>query len=113
MLRPQEEYNALDDDAFVEPYMDPVLQNSRRKYKELVADLDRQGHIYWSATCRERCAIFSVKKKSGKLRLIIDARRANLRFKEPPGVDLCSSECFGRKEVEVDDDGRGDTDGRP
>ena len=88
MLRPQEEYDALDDDAFVEPFMDPVLRNSRRKYTELMADLDRRGLIYWSAACSERCAIFFVKKKSGKLRLIMDARRANLRFKEPPGVDF-------------------------
>ena len=77
MLRPQEEYDALDVDVFVEPYMGPVLRGSRRKYKELVSDLDRRGLIYWSTTCRERCVIFFVKKKSGKLRLIIDAQRAN------------------------------------
>ena len=31
--------------------------------------------------------------------MIIDARRANLRFKDPPGVKLCSSEAFSRIEV--------------
>ena len=53
MMRPQAEYDALDSSIFVEPYMDPILRQSRRKYKELPADLDRRGLIYWSATCRE------------------------------------------------------------
>ena len=103
MLRPQDEYEALDEKLFVEPYMDPVLRQSRRKYKELLAELDRRGLIYWSATCRERCAVFFVRKKSGKLRLIMDARRANLRFREPPGVSLCSAESLGRMEIDLDD----------
>ena len=103
MLRPQAEYDALDSSVFVEPYMDPILRGSRRKYKELLSDLDRRGLIYWSATCRERCAIFFVKKKTGKLRLIIDARRGNLRFRDPPGVDLCSAECLGRLEIDITD----------
>ena len=63
----------------------------------LVTDLDRRGLIYWSGTCRDRWAIFVVRTKSGKLRLIVIAWRANLGFKELPGVDLCSSECFGRR----------------
>ena len=58
--------------------------------------------IYWSTTRRERCAVFFAKKKSGKFKFIIDARRGNLRFRDPPGVDLCSAECFGRMEVEVE-----------
>ena len=108
MLRPADEFAALEAEVFVEPYMDPVLKNSRRKYKELVANLDHRGLIYWSTTRRERCAVFFVKNKSGNLRFIIDAHRCNLRFRDPPGVDLCSAECFGRMEVEVEappDDG--------
>ena len=102
MLRPADEITALEAEVFVEPYMDPVLKSSRRKYKELVADLDRRGLIYWSTTRRERCAVFFVKKKICKSRFIIDARRGNLRFRDPPRVDLCSVECFGRMEVEVE-----------
>ena len=33
----------------------------------------------------------------------MDARRANLRFREPPGVSLCSAESLGRMEIDLDD----------
>ena len=36
-------------------------------------------------------------------RLILDARRANCRFRPPPGVDLISGEGFGRVEVVLPD----------
>ena len=36
-----------------------------------------------------------VEKKGGALRLIVDARRANRRFREPPGVVLAGPEALG------------------
>ena len=35
--------------------------------------------------------------------MIIDARRSNRRFRDPPGVELLSSEGFARIEVEVEE----------
>ena len=66
MLRPQEEYNALDKELLVKLSMDPLLRGSRRRYKEQLADLDRRGLFYLSATSQEQCAMISVKKESGK-----------------------------------------------
>ena len=43
--------------------------------------------------------LFEVAKKSGKLRLVVDARRANLCFDDPLGVSLPTSASFGRLEV--------------
>ena len=42
---------------------------------------------------------FAVATKSGKQRLVVDARRANLCFDDPPGVSLPTSASFGRLEV--------------
>ncbi len=40
-----------------------------------------------------------MKKTDDKIRLIIDARGPNKLFKDPPGVDLLSSDGFARTEV--------------
>jgi hypothetical protein len=45
--------------------------------------------------------IFFVTKKDGTLIVIIECRRANRRFRAPPGVSLLSSEGFGRIEVDL------------
>ena len=42
--------------------------------------------------------IFCVAKKSGQLRLIIDARCSNQHFKSPPSVALATSESFSKFE---------------
>ena len=44
-------------------------------------------------------AFFFVKKKDGRLRGIVDARRVNERFKVPPSVDLVTAEGFARLEI--------------
>ena len=41
------------------------------------------------------------KSDKKKIRLIVDARSTNALFKEPPGVELCSSEGFSRIEVQL------------
>ena len=38
------------------------------------------------------------------MRIIVDARRCNARFRTPPGVDLCSAEGLTRVEVEAECD---------
>ncbi|CAE8626378.1 unnamed protein product, partial [Polarella glacialis] len=45
---------------------------------------------------------FVWKSNRTKQRLILDARLPNLRFRDPPGVDLCSAESFSRIEAELD-----------
>ena len=49
-----------------------------------------------------------MRKKNGKLRLVIDARRANFLTKRPPKTELASSAAFVElisHEHDVDDDG--------
>ena len=49
----------------------------------------------------EEVGIFFVTKKdSGRLRLIVDARRSNLHFCSPPGVDLVTAEGLAKLEVD-------------
>ena len=44
--------------------------------------------------------VFFVQKKNGSIRLIIDARITNQRFRTPPGVPLSSAEAFADVECE-------------
>ena len=80
------------------PYMDPVLRRHPKQYKQFVLDLLGRGMLHLTLQ-QEEVAAFFVKKKNGLLRLIIDARRTNERFREPPGVQLCTSEGLSRIEV--------------
>ena len=59
----------------------------------------RLGIITFTTKPVEQCGFFCVLKKSGMLRLILDARRVNQRFAKPPGVALATAECLGRLEV--------------
>ena len=43
---------------------------------------------------------FVTKKDTGRLRLIVDARRSNLHFCSPPGVDLVTAEGLAKLEVD-------------
>ena len=52
----------------------------------------------------ERVGLFAVWKEKGRQqRLIVDARRANARFRQPPGCRLLSSEGFAACEVDLGD----------
>ena len=103
-LRSEEELKKLDSTlGVITPYMDRTFVRSHKKYVKFLRDLDRRGLLLWTKTPKERAAIFFVKKKNGSLRLIIDARRANRRFKDPPGVELCTAEGLGRIEIDLED----------
>ena len=52
--------------------------------------------LEWCEQVRECCGLFAVWKKSGKQRLIIDARRSNLWFRPPPKTRLASGDSFSR-----------------
>ena len=79
-------------------YFDPVLKRSRRRYVEFIRRLQSSGLICFRLHADEHCGIFFVRKKSGELRFICDARRTNARFREPPGVALPSGEALGRRQ---------------
>jgi len=80
-------------------YTDPALTRDPRVYARFVRDLKKRGLVRFVHKAHSRVGLFFVKKKSGQLRLIIDARRPNDLFDEPPGVDMVTSEGLGRIEV--------------
>eukprot|EP00959_Pyramimonas_sp_CCMP1952_P074273 1552007-Pyramimonas_sp.AAC.1 len=80
-------------------YVDPALTRNRRKYVRFLKDLHRRGLVKFSLSCRERVGLFFAKKKSGQLRMILDARRANAHCRPPPHASLLTSEGLGNIEV--------------
>jgi hypothetical protein len=73
-------------------FFDPVLAGSPQEYAIFVADMVKAGIVEF--TCFPKCEVgaFFVSKKSGRLRLILDARRANVLFRKPPSTLLGSME---------------------
>ena len=61
--------------------------------------------IQWGLQCEERVGIFSVWKKNGGLRLIIDARPTNCYFEDADAVRLCSGQAFSELRVDGHDTG--------
>eukprot|EP00974_Lingulodinium_polyedra_P049384 4746729-Lingulodinium_polyedra.AAC.1 len=101
MLRETVDYlELLEHGPVVEPYMDPVLGRNRSVYADFIRELRKRFLVQWTLEPQEFCGLFFVKKKGDKQRMIVDARRSNMRFKPPPGVALASPESFARLEAE-------------
>ena len=47
----------------------------------------------------EQCGLFTVLKKSGKLRLVVDARKSNCWFAPPAPIALCTGASFADLDV--------------
>eukprot|EP00974_Lingulodinium_polyedra_P133641 11226424-Lingulodinium_polyedra.AAC.1 len=80
--------------------MDAVLAADAGAYRRFILDLQGRGLVGWTRKPLERAAVFFVHKKDGMQRMIIDCRRANRRFRAPPGVVLATPECLARLEME-------------
>jgi hypothetical protein len=106
MLRSPAEYEQkLLETPGLQPFTDPVLKHNRKLRHAFVLRLHSAGYLQYTLKPRDYVGCFFVwKSNRTKQRLILDARRPNLRFRDPPGVDLCSAESFSRIEVELDAD---------
>ncbi len=82
------------------PYSDPILRSCPRVYTKFCQMLHESGLIEFRKTCVERVGAFTVWKKSGKQRLVIDSRLANLHFSKPDKVQLATGASFARLEVD-------------
>ena len=90
-------------DVKTKVYFDPVLTINQKKYQQLVRMLIERGLVNCVEKAKERVGLFCVRKADGlKLRLIVDARRTNERFKVPPGVSLITGEGLSHFEVDAD-----------
>lgn len=89
-------------EAVAPPYWDPVLANNEKHYRQFIQKLNSIGFLKYTRTPKNQVGVFFVHKSDKKkIRLIVDARSTNALFKEPPGVELCSSEGFSRIEVQL------------
>ena len=83
------------------PYFDPQLQTNKRLYLSFVRRLLDANLIELRQSCREQVGLFSVWKKGGKQRMIVDARLSNLWFDAPEKVRLATGSSFSKIEVDA------------
>jgi hypothetical protein len=81
---------------FVPCYTDPTLKRSRACYHDLVRKMHDGGLICFTQRPLCRVGAFCVKKKNGRLRLVIDCRGANRLFKPTPSLADGHRRCLGR-----------------
>jgi hypothetical protein len=84
-------------------YHDPVLKHNRSKYKNFLKELYGCGVLKASDWVKVEVGIFFVKKKNGKLRLILDARKSNVYFRRPPSRNNSSLAALGNVRVHQGD----------
>ena len=75
-------------DALPVPYWDPKLRKSRRQRIALYQGLWRRDLLTFRRREKGRIGVFTVKKKDGWQRLIIDARVPNASHQRPPATRL-------------------------
>ena len=81
-------------------YLDPSLRNPRT-YIHFIRKLHKSHIVQFGRKCHESVGAFTVKKKNNSLRLVIDARRSNAWFCDPPSVDLATGAALS--EIATDD----------
>ena len=67
------------------------MKHSADAYHEFVGSLFKRDMIEFKLFRKEEVGAFFVRKKSGKLRLVIDARHLNSRLVSPPCTLLAST----------------------
>ena len=78
----------------VEPYWDPGLRSDSGRRFELYRALDSSGLLTFRRRRKGRVAFFTVAKKDGMQRLIVDARDADAKQKRPPCTQLSTPSRF-------------------
>ena len=104
MLRPAHAVEELD--TLLGPagcYHDPRLQSDVKVYAKFVRRCNSIGLVAFTTECLAELGIFFVRKKDGALRLILDCRRTNRLFLDPPSTQLVTGEGLGRVEIDWDD----------
>ena len=104
LLSPEEQAGVLEKGLEGLCYMDPVLANDPKKYHQFIADMHRSGLLDFTIKPKVQVGAFVVTKKGDKQRLIVDARKTNRLFRTPPTTLLGSMECWGRLEVDQEED---------
>ena len=74
----------------VKPHWDAVLRSNHASYLKFIQLLNEKQLLSFTLAPLDHMGCFFVYKKSGALRLIIDARCPNQRFKRSPHIGLVS-----------------------
>eukprot|EP00971_Amphidinium_carterae_P052220 1027986-Amphidinium_carterae.2 len=76
------------DDDIIRPYWDPTLAGNAEERRRLILRLNALGLVGFRRKIRCQVGMFTVHKKNGTQRLIVDARQANRVCRRPPHGDL-------------------------
>ena len=80
-------------------YWDPELARQGPAYLGFVRELSARRMVRFRRSARRQIGCFFLTKKSGKLRLLIDARGPNQAFRSPPRTSLASTAAMVEIEV--------------
>lgn len=95
------------DEVVSKPYLDPALKHSPRKAPAIIeSSYGSIGYLEFTRiTLSDHDGGFLVwKSDRQKIRMIVDARPANGKFCDPPGVALKTADTFAKFEVEGNGD---------
>ena len=98
LLLDQDEFGAVleGEGGRVKPYWGPVLMGSEDRYHEFLRGMSSSGVLSWTFEPVDKVGVFFVKKKTEQLRVIIDARAPNRRFRRPPSMGMATGADLGR-----------------
>ena len=97
----------LQDTELKSAFLDPGLKRSKKLYHKVLRLLRDAGMIEFvpageSGAVIERVGIFSVPKKDGRQRLVVDCRRSNCWFTDPPKAHLPTCAAYSRLSMPPD-----------
>ncbi|CAE7480442.1 ANK1 [Symbiodinium natans] len=104
LLSPDEWGHKIEIGDTIRPYMDPVLKTDGAAYVQFVQRLFEGGMVSFTEKPRDLITPFFVTKKSGKLRLVLDCRGVNQRFREPPSIALAAGSSWSQLEIPLGED---------
>lgn len=90
MLSEEEWGSVVEHGDVIKPYMDVKLQQSPEEYQHFVKKLYDVGMLRFTCSPQDLVTPFFVSKKDGRLRLILDCRGVNRRFRPPPTMSLAA-----------------------
>ena len=100
---PSERNLYLNSSDRVKPFLEPSLVRDEQTYAGFVARLDAAGMLCWKRGVASLLGCFFVRKKCGKLRIVLDTRDANNLFRRPPSTRLPTPAAFSHLECEAED----------
>lgn len=99
MLSPQEWGEVVEQGVRIKPFMDTILKQDAEQYQQFVLSLYKRGMIQFTSRPKDRITPFFVAKKSGALRLVLDCRAVNQRFRQPPAMKMAAGSSWSNLQV--------------